>query len=62
MARASKLTALSMKNPIVKYGIYGIGAYYAYCWLTGKPMNIPFVNNAPLPEPNVSAYPSYWLP
>ena len=52
---------LSLKNPIVKYGLYGIAAYYAYSWYTGRPMQIPFIGqSAPLPEPTVSAFPSYY--
>lgn len=61
MAR-TRFTTLSMKNPFVMYGLYGVLAYVGYQWWTGKPMKVPFLSGEELPEPNVSAFPTRWLP
>lgn len=48
-----------LSSPIVKYGMYGIVGYYAYCYLTGKPIQIPFMQSSVTPPANVSTFPRF---
>lgn len=55
--RKSNMFALSMKNPLVMYGLYGTLAYVGYQWWMGRPIVIPFMG-----QQSVNAYPTEYLP
>lgn len=66
MAKRGSKSVLSLKNPMVRYGLYGAIGYYAYCFLKDGSVTLPIIgtigSGAPLPEPTVSAFPTRWMP
>ncbi len=67
MAKRKKSSSIKslLSNQYVKYGLYGVAAYYAYNYFTGKPFALPFSfmqSSVTPPQAQVSAYPTLWLP